>query len=116
MPLTQTYPHLAFVYFNGAKPPLQFRFSEDTHFTELITILNSLLQYPKIRKLVKLEYRSPSLETEGNVQFTQFALKKDDDLKVMFSTFCQYSTKGPIKVDAKIQRFGEDFVKMLLRP
>ncbi|XP_058725795.1 uncharacterized protein LOC131597098 [Vicia villosa] len=116
MPLTQTYPHLSIVYFNGAKPPLQFRFSEDTLFTESSTALNSLLQYPENQKLVKLEYRSPSLDTEGNVQFTQFALMTDVDLKVMWSTFRQYSTKCPIEVDAKFQRSRKDIIKMLQRP
>ncbi|XP_058751977.1 uncharacterized protein LOC131625098 [Vicia villosa] len=113
--MTQTYPHIAFIYFNGAKPPLQFSFSEDTPLAELITILNSLLQYTENMKVVKLEYRSPSLDTEGNVQFTQFTLKTDDDLKVMWSTFRRYSIKGPLEVDAKIRRF-EDVIKMLQRP
>ncbi|XP_058776582.1 uncharacterized protein LOC131650896 [Vicia villosa] len=114
--MTQTYPHLTFVYFNGAKPPLQFRFSEDTPLAELITILNSLLQYPKNRKVVKLEYRLPSLDADIKVQFTQFALKTDDDLKILWSTFRRYSTKGRIEVNAKIQRSGEYVIKMLQRP
>ncbi|XP_058772016.1 uncharacterized protein LOC131645829 [Vicia villosa] len=111
--MTQTYPFLAFVYFNGVKPPLQFRFSEGTHLAELISILNSILQYPENRKVVKLEYRSPSSDPEGKVQFTQFVLKTIDDLKVMWRAFRQYSTKDPIEVDAKIQRSGEDVIKML---
>ena len=67
--MTQTYPHFAFVYYNSVMSPLQFRFYEDTTFVELITILNSLLQYPENQKVVKLEYRSPSLDIEEKVKF-----------------------------------------------
>ena len=114
--MTQTYPHLAFVYFSGEMSPLQFRFSQDTPLDELITILNSLLQYPENRKVVKLEYRSPSLDTEGKVKFTPFELKNDDDLEVMWETFQQYANKGLIELDAKLQRSAEDVIKMLRRP
>ncbi|XP_058775724.1 mannan endo-1,4-beta-mannosidase 7-like [Vicia villosa] len=71
--MTQSYPHFAFVYFSSGYPvSFQFRFSHDTPSAELIPTLNSLLQYPKNRKVVKLEYRSPSLDAEENVKFTPF--------------------------------------------
>ena len=115
--MTQTYPHLAFVYFSsGYSTPFHFRFSQDTPYVELITILNSLLQYPENRKVVKLEYRSPSLDTEGKVKFTPFELKNDDNLEVMWSIFQRYSSKGLIEVNAKLQRSREDVIKMLQRP
>ena len=66
--------------------------------------------------MVKLKYRSPSLDTEGNLKFTSFELNNDDDLEVMWSTFQRYSSKGPIEVDAKLQRSGEDVIKMLQCP
>src|SRR4051812_24917148 len=100
--MSQTSPYLAFVNFSGEMSSLQFRFSEDTPLAELITILNFHLQYPENRKVVKLEYRSPSLNTEEKIKFTQFALKTNDNLKVMWSTFLRYSSKGPIEVDAKL--------------
>src|SRR4051812_17883189 len=89
--MTQTCPHLAFVYFSrGYLMLLQFRFSYDTPFVELILALNSLLQYPKNHKVIKLQYRSPLLDTEGKVKFIPFELKNDDDLEVMWTTFQQY--------------------------
>src|ERR1043165_3712754 len=81
--MTQTYPHLVFVYFTAARAPVQLRLSQNTPYDELITTLHSLLQYPDNRKVVKLEYHSPSLDAEGKVKFTLFQLKNDDDLEVM---------------------------------
>ncbi|XP_058726385.1 uncharacterized protein LOC131597728 [Vicia villosa] len=115
--MSQTYPHLAFVYFRSGYPiSFQFRFSRDTPFAELIPTLNSLLQYPENRKVVKLEYRSPSLDDEGDVQLTPLEVKNDEDLAVLWSTFVRYYSKGLIELNAKLQRSGADVIKMLCRP
>ena len=66
--------------------------------------------------MVKLEYRSPSVDTEGNIKFTPFELKNDEDLEVMWATFQRYSSKGLIEMDVKLQRSTEDVIKMLQRP
>ena len=58
--------------------------------------------------MVKLKYRSPSLDAEGKVKFTRFQLKNDDDLEVMWETFHPYSTKGPIEMDTSLRRSAED--------
>ena len=115
--MTQTYPHLAFVYFETGYPmPFQFRFSRDTPFAELIPSLNTLLHYPENRKVVKLEYRSPSLNDEGGIKFTPFEIKNDEDLAVLWTTFDRFSSKGPIELDAKLQRSADDVIKMLTHP
>src|SRR3954471_4247779 len=89
--MTQIYPHLAFVYFETGYPMLfQFRFSRDTPFAELIPSLNTLLRYPENRKVVKLEYRSPSLNDEGHIKFTPFEIKNDEDLAVLWTTFDRF--------------------------
>ncbi|XP_058726905.1 uncharacterized protein LOC131598306 [Vicia villosa] len=44
----------------------------------------SLAIYPKNRKVVKLEYRSPSLDDDEDIQFTQFEVKNDEDLETIF--------------------------------
>lgn len=87
------YPHLAFVYLNGAKPPL-----------------------PESRRVIKLEYRSSSLDNEGKIQFTNFELKTNEDLQVMWSIFYRYASKGLIEVDTKIERPTNDIVNMLQHP
>lgn len=40
-----TKSHLAFVYFNGAKPPLKFRVSEDIPLVDMKSNLDTLLRY-----------------------------------------------------------------------
>ncbi|XP_058775077.1 uncharacterized protein LOC131649330 [Vicia villosa] len=108
-----TYPHLAFVYFNGEKPPYQFRVTDDTHPAALISKLNTLLRYLENRRVVKLKYRPPSFDTEKKLQFTNFELKKNEDLEVTWSTFRRYATEGPNEVDAKIARPVENIINML---
>ncbi|CAL5185986.1 unnamed protein product [Lathyrus oleraceus] len=110
------YPHLAFVYFNGVKSPLKFRICENIFLVDLKIKLNTFLRYLKNRRVVELEYRSPAIDNEGNIQFTMLELKTDDDLKVMWSAFYRYSTKGLIEVDVTIQRSVEDIIRMLQRP
>src|SRR4051812_46835972 len=115
--MTQTYSHLAFVYFTSGYPmPFQFRFSRDTPFADLITSLNTLLQYPENLKVVKFEYRSPSLNDDEDVEFTPFEIKNDEDLAVLWTTFDRFSSKGSIELDAKLQRSGADVIKMLTHP
>src|SRR4051812_49163743 len=115
--MTQTYPHLACIYFTSGYPmSFQFRFSRDTPFADLITSLNTLLQYPENQKVVKLEYRSPSLNDDGDVEFTPFEVKNDEDLAVLWATFDRFSLKGPIESDAKLERSGADVIKMLTHP
>ncbi|CAK8574089.1 unnamed protein product [Lathyrus sativus] len=111
-----TYLHLAFVYFNDASPPLKFRVSRDILFVDLKSKLNTLVQYPENWRNVKLEYCSLSFNNEGKIQFTMLKLKTNEDLKVMWSTFFYYSTKGSIEVDATIARSTEDILKMLQCP
>lgn len=110
-----SYPHLVFVYFNGAKPLLQFMVSEDTPLVDLKFKLNTLLQYLKNQRVVKLEYHSPWIDDEGKIWFTKLEVKTNEDLNVTCSIFYRYSSKGPIEVDVTIARSTRDILKMLQR-
>lgn len=66
--------------------------------------------------MVKIEYRSPLIDNEGNIMFNKFELKIGEDLKVMWSIYHQYQTKDLIEVDAKIVRYVDDIIKMLKLP
>lgn len=66
--------------------------------------------------MVKIEYRSPLIDNEGNIRFNKFELKIGEDLKVMWSIYHQYQTKDLIEVDAKIVRYVDDIIKMLKLP
>lgn len=105
------YPHLVFAYFNGRKPSFQFRVTDDTPLADQISKLNTLLRYIENQRVVKLEYRSPSLDSEK----TNFEQKTDEDLQIMWNTFYHYASKGPIEVDAKIERSVSNIIDMLQR-
>lgn len=55
--------------------------------------LNTLLWYKVNQRVIKLEYRSSSIDNEEKIRFTMFELKTDDDLKIMWSNFYRYPQK-----------------------
>lgn len=102
-----TYFHLAFVYLNEANPPHLFMLSEDMFLVDLKFKLNTLLRYPKNRRIVKHGYRSTSIDNERKIRPTMLELKTDNGLKSMWSTFYNYSTNDLIEVDVTIAISGE---------
>lgn len=74
------YAYLVFVYFNGKKPHLQFKFSEIISLVDLKSKLKNM--YPDNRRVVKLYYRSLSNNDE-KMQFNEFELKTDEYLSVI---------------------------------
>lgn len=82
---------------------------------DLKTKLNTLLRYPENRRVVKLMYRSSSLDSEGKIHFTNFERKTNKDLQVMWITFYIYTSKDLIEVDAEIERSVNDIINMLQR-
>lgn len=65
--------------------------------------LDNLLGYPDNKRIVKLYYRSPLIDNEGDIQFKMFELKTNVDLMIMWSTCHHYETKGLIEKDYKIK-------------
>lgn len=65
---------------------------------------------------MKLEYGSPSIDNEGKIHLTKFELKTGEYLRVMWSIFHYYETKGSIELDSKIVRSTKDILKMLKCP
>ena len=109
---------LAAVYYNKGKPTL-LRIRVDVTLSGLKDQLNQInrdLHYREIRSVDSIEYRRPSTGSDGSIEYTQMKLKNDDDVRTMFSIFEQYSTKGPIELDALLIRSFEDIRKSLIRP
>lgn len=50
------------------------------------------------------------------IQFTNFELKINEDLHVMWSTFYYYTSNDLIEVDAKIERSAVNIINMLQLP
>ena len=69
--------HLAFVYFNGASPPIE------------VKVTYTLLD-------VKIKYCSPSIDNQWKIRLSKFELKMNEDLRVMWSIFHYYTTNGLI--------------------
>lgn len=74
-----------------------------------------LLRYLENIRVVKLEYRSSSFESEWKIQFTNFELKTNGDLKVMWSTFQCYASKDRIEMNVKIARSVDYIINILQR-
>jgi hypothetical protein len=57
-----------------------------------------------IEGVSKVEYRRPSVCSNGTVLYTNIKLQNDGDVRTMFSIFSQYMMNGPIELDAKLVR------------
>lgn len=77
------YSYLNFVYFNGEKSHLEFRFIKIVCLVDLKYTLENQFHYPYNQRVVKLYYRSYSINIKGNMQFNKFKLKMSKDLTVM---------------------------------
>lgn len=111
-----THPHLAFLYFNGAKSPLQFSVSKDIPLVDLKSKLDALHQYAENQRVFKLEYRSSLIDDEENIWFNKLELKTNEDLKITWNIFYRHASKCLIELDATIARSTKDSLKMFQRP
>ncbi|MCH92165.1 hypothetical protein A2U01_0013100 [Trifolium medium] len=110
---------LAAVYYNNGKPIL-FRINDDETFEGLKQQLNQLNRTVNNRNdnrtVSSLMYRKPSIGSDGRVTFTSMELQNNEDVQTMFSIFEQYSTRGPIELDATMTRSVEAILASLVGP
>ena len=66
--------------------------------------------------VTSVDYRKPSIRSDGSVKFSKMQLKNDDDVRTMFSIYSQHSTKGPIELDAKLTRSVDAILANLKHP
>lgn len=85
--------HITYVYFNDANPSIEFKFNEYTPLVDLKYILHNLLSYRDNRKIMKVEYRSPSINNEWNIKFINFELKTNADARLCGILFSVYKQK-----------------------
>jgi hypothetical protein len=62
-----------------------------------------------------VEYRRPSVCSDGTVLFAGMKLQTDGDVRTMFSIFSQFMTKGPIELEARFVRSVESICSNLIR-
>lgn len=102
------------VYFNNMKPPVDFWLLEDTiTFVVLISKLDNLLLHTENKKVGKIEFCAPSIDTEGKMKYNNVKLNTGEDLKVMWIIYHSRPTKEPIKSDTTIYIYVDDIIKML---
>lgn len=77
--------------------------------------MKSIISYltETIEKNVKLECFSPSIDNGGKIEFNNFELNTDVDVKAMWNTFFRFKTKIMLELEAMISRSIKDIVKML---
>jgi len=110
---------LTAVYYNEGKPPHMFMIRNDVSLYALKSQLNQInlkLNYRDTRRVDGVEYRRPSTDSIGGVRFSRIKLMNDDDVRTMFYIFCQFSTRGPIELDALLIRSIEHIQQNLIRP
>ena len=94
-----TYPinvntKLVAVYYNIGKPN-QFRVDVDVTLSNLkdqLDQVNSILNHIDTRRVDIVEYRHPSIYSNGSVRFSQIKRQNNDDVRTTFSIFGQRSS------------------------
>ena len=118
-PIFDSNTKLAAVYYNEGKPPHLLRIPKDVTLAGLKSQLNQInleLNYRDTQRVNNVEYRRSSTDSGGSVQFIQMKLSSDDDdVRTMFSIFCQYSTRVPIELDLSLVRYVEHIQQSLIR-
>lgn len=107
------YWYLPYGYFIGVKPLVGFRLTNDAPHNVLKSKLNNIMQYIDKRNVVKIEYRSPSIDIEWKIGLNKFELNTNGDFKVTWNTYHWYETKGLIEVFTTIVRSVDDIIHML---
>jgi hypothetical protein len=110
--------HIAAVYYNGGNVNL-FRIHVDVTLGDLkhqLIQLNGRVNHRDQRMVTEVEYRRPSVCSDGTVLFTSMKLQTDGDVRTMFSIFSQFMKKGTIKLEARLVRFVESICSNLICP
>jgi len=70
--------------------------------------INHQLNHIDTRRADGVEYKRPLTDSTGTVRFSRMMLKNEDYVRTMFSICDQYSTKGPVELDASLVRYVEE--------
>ena len=103
------------VHFPGDEPSCEFKITMYTPISEVRETLQELVPYGNSRKVEKIEYRSPSIDNEGNLQLMHRELKNRNNLRAMWSTYRSFQEKVSIELDATLSRIVDDIMRMLQR-
>lgn len=99
------------IFFYNATPGRNFKLTEYTSLADIKDEIHYFLSYGDNRRIVKLEYRSPSINNEEKIEFNNFEPKIN--VRAMWNIFFYFEIKIPLKLKAKIPRLVKDILKML---
>ncbi|XP_058776951.1 uncharacterized protein LOC131651300 [Vicia villosa] len=108
--------HVGVVHFIGATPSRKFKLTTYTPIEEVCVILHEFVPYSDNLKIVKIEYRMPSVDKDGKLVLINHELKNDADMRGMWNTYTSFEEKVLIELDATISRSVDDIIMMLQRP
>lgn len=74
-----------------------FKLTDFISLKDIKDEIHYLLPYRDKRRIVKLEYHSPSIDNEGKIEFNKFKLKTQVDVRVMWDTYFRFKIKGSLK-------------------
>ena len=94
----------------------KFKLNEYTSLADIKYKIHRLLPYGDNRRIVKLDHRSLSIDNRWKIEFNNFELKTDADIRAMWNTYFRFETKVPLELEATLQRSVEDILKMCKRP
>ncbi|XP_058776680.1 uncharacterized protein LOC131651008 [Vicia villosa] len=104
--------YVGVVHFISVTPSREFKFAKYTPIEDVCEILQKLVPYDDNRKVVKIEYRSPSVDKYGKLVFINRELKNDADIQAMWNTFTSFEEKVSIELDVTISRSVDDIIMM----
>lgn len=104
--------YVANVSISNATSERNFKLSEYTSLADIQDEIHHLLPQGDNRKNLKLEYHSLSIHIRRKIEFNNFELKTDADVRAMWNTFFSFQNKSSAQVvsgNSKIdQRYSEN--------
>jgi len=104
------------VFFNSGKLNKLFKVQVDVTLKNLKDQLDEIIQWLNhgdTRRVEDVWYERPSIDSVGRLTFTQMLLMNDNDVRRMFSVFCQHNMFLMIEMDASLLRLPKDILKSL---
>lgn len=90
-----------------------FKLTDFTFLKDIKDEIHLLIPYRDNRKIVKLEYRSSSIDNGGKIEFNKFEIKMQVDVRDMYFHF---EEKIMLELEAIVSISVEDIAKMLKCP
>lgn len=104
------------VSFSSSTPKRKFKLTGVTSLEDIKYKIHHLSPYKDNRRIVKIEYRSLSIDNRGKIEFNKFELKTHAYVRAMWITYFYFEIKVLVELEVMISRSIKDITKMLKRP